>query len=140
MRLFFYLFSSCCLLWSTSSYASYPIVVIDQHHSVYNLPTNARVIKLNMVNQLNQEFFANLPADPQQAEQVARRRLTDSEEQLKQILLVALQDVVDSWSLGITKVPAVVVDGYVVYGESDVKQAIKQIKDFQEKYNETRNN
>ncbi len=138
MRLFFYLFSCCCYLWPTIGYATPPIVVIDRHHSVYNVPSNARVIELDIIKQLQQEIFANLPNDPKQAEQMARSRLTTSEDQLKQTMQVALQNVVDAWSLGVTKVPAVVIDNYVVYGEADVKQAISQITAYQEENNETR--
>lgn len=138
MRLFFYLSSLCCLLWSTSGYAANPIVIIDQHHSVYNIPANARVIELDIVQQLHQELFANLPNDPKQAEQIARSRLTTSEDQLKQTMRLALQDVVDAWSLGVTKVPAVVIGNYVVYGEADVNQAISQITAYQEENNEKR--
>lgn len=59
-------------------------------------------------------------------------------DQLKQTMRLALQDVVDAWSLGVTKVPAVVIDNYVVYGEADVNQAISQITAYQEENNETR--
>lgn len=46
----------------------------------------------------------------------------------RQSLVKAQQDVADAWSLGIEKIPAVVVDRqYVVYGEPDVSRALELI-------------
>ncbi|WP_446939641.1 TIGR03757 family integrating conjugative element protein, partial [Pseudomonas aeruginosa] len=43
-------------------------------------------------------------------------------------LVKAQQDVADAWSLGVEKIPAVVVDRqYVVYGEPDVSRALELI-------------
>ena len=37
----------------------------------------------------------------------------------------------DAWSLGVTKIPAVVVDRrYVVYGETDVSRALARIEEY----------
>ncbi|MFY0038678.1 DUF1525 domain-containing protein [Acinetobacter baumannii] len=43
-------------------------------------------------------------------------------------LVKAQQDATDAWSLGVEKIPAVVVDRqYVVYGEPDVPRAVELI-------------
>ncbi|OTJ71748.1 hypothetical protein CAY98_34130 [Pseudomonas aeruginosa] len=43
-------------------------------------------------------------------------------------MVKAQQDVADAWSLGVEKIPAVVVDRqYVVYGEPDVSRALELI-------------
>ncbi|MGL4668282.1 MAG: TIGR03757 family integrating conjugative element protein, partial [Saezia sp.] len=75
----------------------------------------------------------NLPDDPEEAAQMARQRLEEGTQSMQQAMRGILQDVVDVWSLGVFKVPAVIVDQrYVVYGESDVNQAIFKIKRYQE--------
>ncbi|MHA5668547.1 TIGR03757 family integrating conjugative element protein, partial [Pseudomonas aeruginosa] len=70
-----------------------------------------------------------LPQDPQQA-QAAFKRLLQSPDgrRLQAELVKAQQDVADAWSLGVEKIPAVVVDRqYVVYGEPDVSRALELI-------------
>jgi len=48
---------------------------------------------------------------------------------LQRRIATAYQGVADAWSLGITTIPAVVVDQrYVVYGEPDVARAIARIE------------
>ena len=45
----------------------------------------------------------------------------------------AYQGMTDAWSLGITSIPAVIVDQrYVVYGESDLGQALVRIERYRE--------
>ena len=45
----------------------------------------------------------------------------------------AYQGVTDAWSLGITSIPAVIVDQrYVVYGVSDLGQALARIERYRE--------
>ncbi|KPY38052.1 Uncharacterized protein ALO52_00884 [Pseudomonas syringae pv. primulae] len=58
-----------------------------------------------------------------------QRRLRSSDAQrLQQDLVAAQQSLVDAWTLGVTKIPAVVVDRkYVVYGETDVGSATQRI-------------
>ncbi|MDF5972219.1 TIGR03757 family integrating conjugative element protein [Pseudomonas aeruginosa] len=70
-----------------------------------------------------------LPKDPQHA-QAAFQRLLQSPagRRLQAELVKAQQDVADAWSLGVEKIPAVVVDRqYVVYGEPDVSRALELI-------------
>ena len=55
-----------------------------------------------------------------------RRRLSQ-----KRRIGHAYQGVADAWGLGITKIPAVVVDHrYVVYGEPDVARAVARINAY----------
>ncbi len=70
-----------------------------------------------------------LAQDPQHA-QAAFKRLLQSPDgrRLQAELVKAQQDVADAWSLGVEKIPAVVVDRqYVVYGEPDVSRALELI-------------
>lgn len=61
-----------------------------------------------------------------------QQRLKNGGNALQARLGGAYQDVVDAWSLGITTIPAVVVDQrYVVYGEPDVAKAVALIEAHQ---------
>lgn len=77
------------------------------------------------------ELAAHLPTAPEQAAAIARQRLADGGAALQKRLALAYQGVVEAWSLGITRVPAVVVDRrYVVYGEADVDRAVSLIEQY----------
>ena len=107
------------------------VVFTDRHHPVV-APTGVRVIHLDAADHLKARLSADLPKDPDQAASIARQRLEDGGADLQQRLASAYQGLIDAWSLGITKVPAVVVDGqYVVYGDPDVSRALIDIATFQ---------
>jgi integrating conjugative element protein (TIGR03757 family) len=77
------------------------------------------------------ELAALLPSDPVQAAAIARERLEAGGMKLQRRLQLAYQDVVEAWSLGVTKIPAVIVDRrYVVYGETDVDHAVSLINHY----------
>lgn len=77
------------------------------------------------------ELSARLPSDPKQAVAIARLRLRDGGAAFQKRLALAYQGVVEAWSLGIAKIPAVVVDRkYVVYGEPDVNRAVSLIEQY----------
>lgn len=133
MSSFVRLFCCCflCML-AITAHADMPTVITDEAHPVYNLPPDARVIELDTVQQLHEQRFADLPAQPAQAESVARARLQHSEQAWQQAVQAAQQGMVDAWALGISKIPAVVLEGHVVYGELDVGQAIERIRTYQQ--------
>lgn len=136
MRSFIGLFCGCllCMLCSLAItvHAGTPTVITDEAHPVYNLPSEARVIELDGAQRLHDQLFADLPAHPAQAEPIARVRLQHSDKAWQQAMQAALQGVVDAWALGISKIPAVVLDGHVVYGEPDVGLAIERIRTYQQ--------
>ena len=70
-----------------------------------------------------------LPPNPHQAALAARRLMsTPAGAALMQQLATAQQGNADAWSVGVSKVPAVVVDRrYVVYGQPDVAAAMQTI-------------
>ncbi|MPQ54851.1 TIGR03757 family integrating conjugative element protein, partial [Citrobacter telavivensis] len=69
-----------------------------------------------------------LPADPEQATAIVKRRLNNGGAGLQRRIASAYQGVADAWSLGVTSIPAVVVDQrYVVYGEPDVARAVARV-------------
>jgi integrating conjugative element protein (TIGR03757 family) len=101
------------------------LVVTDSRHPVRANP-DARVIELDQANRIEAELSAGLPADHEQAADVARQRLQDPE--LARRLQSAYQDIVDARSLNVAKVPAVIVDRrFVVYGDPDVLRAVARI-------------
>jgi len=106
------------------------VVFTDQHHPVAP-PPGVRVVYLDASQHLKTRLNRNLPNTPDQAAAVARQRLQEGGEHLQKQLALAYQGLVDAWSLGVTRIPAVVVDRqYVVYGDPDVSQALIDIATF----------
>ncbi|MBL3624190.1 TIGR03757 family integrating conjugative element protein [Pseudomonas syringae pv. actinidiae] len=103
-------------------------VITDRNHPV-QVPSGARLILLDDSERLEAKLSEGLPADPQRAAAIMQQRLRSSDAQrLQQDLVAAQQNLVDAWTLGVTKIPAVVVDRrYVVYGETDVGSATRSI-------------
>ena len=105
-------------------------VFTDQHHTVFAVPEQARVFELDQTQQIENALSEGLSADQAYSAKFARSRLnTNTHRQLAQ----AYQGNVDAWTLGIQKIPAVVVDRkYVIYGESNVTRAISRIQTYRE--------
>lgn len=115
-----------CLLGANASAATIQVFT-DRDHPV-QAATGIRIIELDAPASLEAELSFRLPADPSRATAIARARLNAGGTPLQRTLADAYQGVVDAWSLGIEKIPAVVVDRrYVVYGVSDVPRAVSMI-------------
>jgi integrating conjugative element protein (TIGR03757 family) len=90
-----------------------------------------RVITLDTPATLEGELSVHLPADPAQAQRIFAQRMTP---EVAAQLTQAHQNVTDAWSMGVTKVPAVVVDRkYVIYGETNVQRAFDRIEEYRRK-------
>lgn len=77
------------------------------------------------------ELAANLPPDLERAATLVRQRLHMGDAALQRRLREAYQGVVDARSLGIAKIPAVVVDRrYVIYGDPDAVRATARIETY----------
>jgi len=121
----------CALLFGPIAFATDVIVVTDSHHAV-QAPTGVRVILLDDSARIEAELAAQLPADPARSAALAQQRLKEGGAALQSRIVTAYQGVVDAWSLGVTTIPAVVVDRrYVVYGEPDVAKAVAHIEAYQ---------
>jgi len=107
------------------------LVVTDRQYPVRASPS-IRVVELDAPGRLVEaEVAAHLPADPEQAAAVAKQHLQDGGAALQKRLVAACQGVVEAWSLGITKIPAVIVDRkYVVYGVQDVDRVVAMIEQY----------
>ncbi|WP_454693402.1 TIGR03757 family integrating conjugative element protein [Achromobacter aegrifaciens] len=115
-------------VFSPATFAADVLVVTDSRHSVKTMG-GERLIELDEAHRIEAELSAELPADPEQATAIAKRRLSSSGAGLQRRIASAYQGVTDAWSLGITSIPAVVVDQrYVVYGEPDVARAVARIE------------
>lgn len=119
---------SLAFLSITTNIQAQTWVITDQAHPITS-PGPARIIHLDQQQHLESELSRALPTDPHQAAAIIQSRLnTPSGKRLQTDLAKAQQDLTDAWSLGITKIPAVVVDRrYVVYGEPDVEKALALI-------------
>jgi integrating conjugative element protein (TIGR03757 family) len=103
-------------------------VVTDHAHLVTNTAEH-RLIVLDEQQRLEDHLTSKLPPDPTQAAATIQAYLASPEgTRVQQELIQAQQGMTDAWSLGVEKIPAVVVDRrYVVYGETDVTKAIALI-------------
>lgn len=103
--------------------------ITDTAHPLSAVPTDVRVIKLDEQQHIEEQLSKKLPPNPHQAALAARQLMgTPAGAMLMEQLAVAQQGNADAWSIGISKVPAVVVDRqYVVYGQPDVTAAIQVI-------------
>ena len=103
-------------------------VITDHAHPV-SVPTGVRIIRLDDQQRLEELLSQQLPNDQRQAEATIQRYLASpAGKRLQSDLVQAQQGITDAWSVGVEKIPAVVVDRrYVVYGEADVAKAIAQI-------------
>ncbi|MDU8600639.1 TIGR03757 family integrating conjugative element protein [Pseudomonas syringae] len=103
-------------------------IVTDRNHTV-QAPARVRVILLDESERLEAKLSEGLPANQQQAVAIMQQRLKSNDAQrLQRDLALAQQDLVDAWSMGVTKVPAVVVDRkFVVYGETNATVAENRI-------------
>lgn len=103
-------------------------VITDQAHPV-SAPTGVRIIHLDDQQRLEEQLSQQLPNDQRQAEATIQRFLASpAGKRLQSDLAQAQQGTTDAWSVGVEKLPAVVVDRrYVVYGEADVAKAVAQI-------------
>lgn len=107
-------------------------VVTDGQHPVSHVPGDARLIRLDEPERLEEKLTALLPKSPDLAQQVFDQRLA-ANKPLADELSQAFQGVADAWSLGVSKVPAVVVARkWVVYGVADVRQALVLIDRYQQ--------
>ena len=104
------------------------LVFTDKFHPISSA-TGARLVLLDQQQHLETDLSRDLPPDPQQAAAIIHARLNSpSGKRLQSDLAKAQQDLTDAWSMGIEKIPAVVVDRrYVVYGEPDVAKALELI-------------
>lgn len=94
-------------------------------------PFEATIVHLDAAEMIEAGLSAGLPHIPANAADPARQRLQDGGAKLQRDLAAAYEDIAEAWSVGITTLPAVVVDGrYVVYGESDVAKAVAKIQAF----------
>ena len=120
----------CSLAIAANAPAADIWVFTDHQHPVV-AGAGVRVIELDAPGRLASELGANLPADPRKAAALFQQRLATVGAELRQRLITAYQGITDAWSLGITKIPAVVVDQkFVIYGEPDVERAVAQIERY----------
>ena len=125
-----FLAAALLLILCTSASAQDVWVVTDRQHPVTSAD-GIRITELDAPKRLQAERFATLPSDPTRAAVMARQRLSEGGPVLRRQLADAYQAVADAWALGITRIPAVVVDRrYVVYGESDVAHAVARIEAY----------
>lgn len=105
-------------------------VVATSQIQLQSVPDHASVILLDEPELIEDQMSEGLPPHPAQAMQILKTRMQSREwQQLQLQLRKAAEGVASAWSMGVAKVPAVVVDRkYVVYGQPDVAAALKHIE------------
>lgn len=114
---------------STATGSAEVLIFTDQKHPVYNTG-NHKVIYLDEPSNIEQALSEGLSNKPEEAKLQATERIRNPT--LQKSLIENYLQVAKAWQLGITKVPAVVSESYVVYGQADVTQALALINDYQE--------
>jgi integrating conjugative element protein (TIGR03757 family) len=103
-------------------------VFTDEQHPV-KARAGVKIIRLDAPARLHAQLARQLPADPKRAAVILRQRIAAGGATLRQQLTRAYQDVIDAQRMGISKIPAVMVDRkYVVYGEPDIDRALSYIE------------
>ncbi|QPO21996.1 TIGR03757 family integrating conjugative element protein [Pseudomonas sp. Y39-6] len=122
------LISLAALVVSQTS-AAVPWVITDSAPAI-EATNEIRLILIDQLSALEDEVSSGLPSSPDAAEAMFGERMTA---QMSAKIENAHQDIVDTWSLGVTKIPAVVADGkYVIYGDSNVERALTKIPLYRE--------
>jgi len=120
----------CLWLSAASTQAADVRVYTDRAHPV-SVPSGMSVVRLDEPTDVQAELSKNLPKDPAKASLLVQERLRSDGGQFNRRLSIAYQGVVQAWSLGILKLPAVVVDGrFVVYGDTDLTHALSLIQRY----------
>lgn len=112
------------ILCHNLSYAEV-LIFTDEKHPISNAG-HYEVYYLDLPAKVEQRLSEGLSNDPTEAKQQALQRINDPK--LQQEIQQSYRGVIKAWQLGLTKIPAVVVNGkYVVYGIADVKTAVNLI-------------
>lgn len=120
----------CAVLLTPLAWADDILVITDSLHPV-QVPAGVRTIELDRPEYLKSRLATQLPTDSTRSALLVQQRLKEGGTVLQQQFGTAYQDVVDAWALGVTKIPAVVVDRrFVVYGEPDVAKAVALIEEY----------
>lgn len=123
----FYAMGLCATLVCNDAGARDIRAFTDHQHPV-TAPVGVQVVELDLPARLEAELNAQLPADQGRSAAIVRQRIAQEGAAFQQRLATAYQGVVEAWRLGVTHLPAVVVDQrYVVYGEPDVARAVARI-------------
>lgn len=120
-----------CSMFMGAPVWSADVWVFTDHAHPVQVGPGMRVIELDAPVHIQAELTADLPKNPEQAAAVIRDRLKQDPGGLHQRLAAAYQGLTDAWSLGIAKIPAVVVDRrFVIYGLADATQAVQRIEQY----------
>lgn len=110
-----------------SAMAQSVTVFVDGQTPLQNSSSATAIFELDAAQRIEERMSADLPGNLQQAEQLMRTRMQSSAWRAMEIELQrSAEGLAKAKALGVTKLPAVVVDErYVVYGVTDVKRAVE---------------
>ena len=102
----------------------------DSQTLLQNAPPAATIYELDVGLSIEEAMSVDLPPNVQEAEQILRARMQSVEwRAMEAQLRRSAEGLAKAKALGVTKIPAVVADDrYVVYGVTDVAQAVQMIQ------------
>jgi integrating conjugative element protein (TIGR03757 family) len=102
----------------------------DSQTRLHNVPPATTIYELDAGLHIEDAMSVDLPPNTREAEQILRARMQSVEWRAMEAKLTrSAEGLAKAKALGVTKIPAVVVDDrYVVYGVTDVTQALQMIQ------------
>lgn len=109
------------------------IIFTNNNNLLLGTPTNTVIYNLDDPERLISNAFSSLPSDRKTAEKHSQKVMSSKNwQQQDAALRESFKGVIKAWSLGIEKVPAIVMEGrFVVYGTTNVEVAREKLKQFQ---------
>lgn len=134
MRHYFFVFLLFLFSVFSGASAAQTVIYTTARYPMVHPQPGVVVQTLEDVNEREQALFPALSPNPQQAEQQARLRMQQPDWKAQEARLTrAYQALMDAYTLGIKKIPAVVFDDrYVVYGTTDVALAQQTLDAWRE--------
>ncbi len=118
----------CLCLWLAEPVVAEPTIEVftTAGQPAINVPSGVAVFELDAPARLDAELSHDLPADPEAAANLIKKRMASPEWRVTADRYAdSYLGLARAWQLGVEKVPAVVIDGrHVVYGQPDVAAAM----------------
>ncbi|HAV1239817.1 TPA: TIGR03757 family integrating conjugative element protein [Salmonella enterica] len=134
MRHYFFVFLLFLFSAFSGASAAQTVIYTTARFPVEHPAPGVVIQTLEDVHSLEQALFPALSQNPQQAEQQARLRMQQPDWKTQETHLTrAYQSLLDAYTLGIQKFPAVVFDDrYVVYGTTNMELAQQKLDAWRE--------
>ncbi|HEN3291963.1 TPA: TIGR03757 family integrating conjugative element protein [Yersinia enterocolitica] len=109
------------------------IIFTNNDNLLSDIPVSTTIYNLDAPADLVSKAFGTLSSESEIAKKHSQKIMSSKNwQQQDAALRESLKGVIKAWSLGIEKVPAIVMEGrFVVYGTTNVELAREKLKQFQ---------